>query len=344
MGAAPDVSIVLPVYYNAENLPRTVADLKADVVDAHPEKRFELLFVDDGSGDDSLAVLLALQQQHPDLIRIIKLTRNFGQVSAVWCGYTYARGDVVVTMSADGQDPAALVNAMLDAHSKEGYEVVLATRQERDESFYRILTSRVFYRLMRTLSFPNMPQGGFDFVSMTRRALRVFLASRDASPFYQGHVLWMGFPPKMIPYKREARRAGESRWTFAKKLTYLIDGVLSYSYAPLRLMSLVGLFFACCGFLYALLIAVLRLTDVLPRLGLINPLMVVVLVMGGTQMLMLGIIGEYIWRTLAQSRNRPLYVVDRIYDASGAIDGILDEGEIATAGEFTARGRVPGPS
>jgi dolichol-phosphate mannosyltransferase len=109
-------------------------------------------------------------------------------------------------------------------------------------------------------------------------------------------------------------------------------------------MSLIGLFFACCGFLYALLIAILRLTDVLPRLGLINPLMVVVLVMGGTQMLMLGIIGEYIWRTLAQSRNRPLYVVDRIYDASGAIDGIVDEGEIATAGEFAARGRVPGPS
>jgi dolichol-phosphate mannosyltransferase len=249
----------------------------------------------------------------------VKLTRNFGQVSAVWCGYSHSRGQVVVTLSADGQDPAALVNDMLDAHWRDGYEVALCVREERDESKYRVLTSRLFYGLMRKLSFPNMPAGGFDFVSMTRRALRIFLSNREASPFYQGRVLWMGFPPKMIPYRREARRGGKSRWTFGKKLTYLIDGVLSYSFAPLRLMSLIGLFVACGGFLYALLITILRLTDVLPRLGLINPLMVVVLVMGGTQMLMLGIIGEYIWRTLAQSRSRPLYVVDRIYEAAGIV-------------------------
>ena len=116
--------------------------------------------------------------------------------------------------------------------------------------------------------------------------------------------------------RREARQGGKSRWTFSKKMTYLIDGMLSYSYAPLRMMSLVGLFFACCGFLYAVLIAIFRMTGALPRLGLINPLMVVVLVMGGTQMLMLGIIGEYIWRTLAQSRDRPLYIVDRVYEST----------------------------
>jgi len=323
----PDVSIVLPVYFNAENLEDTFAGLKAKVFDALPHRTFEVVCVDDGSGDASLDVLLRLQRRYPDLLRVIRLTRNFGQVAAVWCGYTYARGDVVVTLSADGQDPPELVRDMLDAHWREGYEVVLATRQERDESFYRVATSRVFYWLMRRLSFANMPAGGFDFVSMTRRALRVFLSNRESSPFYQGQVLWMGFPPKMIPYRRVARRAGKSRWTFAKKLTYLIDGVLSYSYAPLRLMSLVGLFFACCGFLYALLIAILRFAGVLPRLGLINPLMVVVLVMGGTQMLMLGIIGEYIWRTLAQTRNRPLYVIDRIYEGDLAASSTNGEKE-----------------
>jgi len=318
---SPDVSIVLPVYFNQENLPRTVASLKSEVVDAHPGKRFELVFVDDGSGDKSLDVLLDLQRRHPELLRVIKLTRNFGQVSAQWCGYSHARGKIVVSMSADGQDPARLVNDMLDAHWKEGYEIVICTRQERDESAYRVATSRVFYWLMRKLSFSNMPEGGFDFVSMSRRALDVFLANREAHPFFQGQVLWMGFTPKMIPYRREARVGGKSRWTFAKKLTYLIDGVLSYSYTPLRMMSLIGLFFALCGFIYAVVIAIFRLTGTLPRLGLLNPLMVVVLVMGGTQMLMLGIIGEYIWRTLAQSRNRPLYVVDRVYE------GIADERE-----------------
>lgn len=341
----PDVSIVLPVYFNQENLPRTVATLKAEVIDLHPQKRFELVFVDDGSGDRSLEVLLELQRQNPGLLRVIKLTRNFGQVSAAWCGFSQARGDLIVSMSADGQDPARLVNDMLVAHLQEGYEIVICTREERDESTYRVATSRVFYWLMRKLSFPNMPQGGFDFVSMSRRALDVFLANREAHPFFQGQVLWMGFTPKMIPYRREARLGGKSRWTFYKKLTYLIDGVLSYSYAPLRMMSLIGLFFACCGFLYALLIAILRFTNVLPRLGLINPLMVVVLVMGGIQMLMLGIIGEYIWRTLAQSRDRPLYVVDRVYEGSdderGAGQGGVEAERRSGQGEAVARGTSP---
>lgn len=332
MTSAPDnppaVSIVLPVYFNQENLARTVATLKADVIDSHPEMRFELVFVDDGSGDKSLDVLLDLQRKHPDLLRVIKLTRNFGQVSAQWCGFSHARGGLIVSMSADGQDPARLVNDMLAAHLKEGYEVVICTREERDESTYRVVTSRVFYWLMRKLSFPNMPQGGFDFSSMTRRALDVFLANREAHPFLQGQILWMGFTPKMIPYRREARQGGRSRWTFSKKLTYLIDGMLSYSYAPLRMMSLIGLFFACCGFLYAVVIATFRITGALPQLGLINPLMVVVLVMGGTQMLMLGVIGEYIWRTLAQARDRPLYIVDRVYETN------RDEGP----GSLTAQG------
>jgi len=129
-------------------------------------------------------------------------------------------------------------------------------------------------------------------------------------------VLWTGFAPKVIPYRREVRQGGRSRWTFAKKVTYLLDGALSYSYRPLRLMSLLGLFFGTCGLLYASLIAVLRLTGALPQIGILPPLMVAVLVLGGTQMLMLGIIGEYIWRTLAQARNRPLYVVDRVFEYS----------------------------
>jgi glycosyltransferase involved in cell wall biosynthesis len=309
----PDVSVVIPVYFNQENLPTTVATLLADVVGVNPQLGFELIFVDDGSGDGSLDVLLDLQRRHPGLLRVIKLTRNFGQVSASWCGYRHARGKYIVSMSADGQDPARLINEMLRAH-EEGYDVVACAREERNESIYRTATSRVFYWLMRKLSFPDMPEGGFDFVSMSRRALNVFLANCESHPFFQGQVLWMGFTPKMIPYKREARQGGRSRWTFRKKLTYLIDGVLSYSYAPLRMMSLIGLVFACGGFLYAALIAALRITNVLPRLGLLAPLMVVVLVMGGMQMLMLGIIGEYIWRTLAQARNRPLYVIDHVYE------------------------------
>jgi dolichol-phosphate mannosyltransferase len=193
---------------------------------------------------------------------------------------------------------------------------VICAREERDESAYRVATSRVFYWLMRKLSFPGMPPGGFDVVSMSRRALEVFLASSESHAFFQGQVLWMGFQPKLIPYKRELRRGGTSRWTFHRKVTYLIDGVLSYSYAPLRFMSLLGLLLAVLGFLYALVIVVLRVTGILPQIGILTPLMVAVLVLGGTQMLMLGVIGEYIWRTLAQVRNRPLFIVDRVFEAT----------------------------
>ena len=247
---SPDVSIVLPVYFNQENLRRTFASLKQEVIDVHPELRFELVCVDDGSGDRSVEVLLELQREQPDLVRVITLTRNFGQVSALWCGYRLARGRYTVSMSADGQDPARLVNEILDGHIKEGFEVVICARQERDESAYRVLTSRVFYRLVQTLSFSNMPPGGFDLVSMSRRALDTFLQQPETHAFFQGQILWMGFPHKLIPYKREERQGGRSRWTFRKKLTYLIDGVLSYSYAPLRLMSLLGLGCALTGFGY----------------------------------------------------------------------------------------------
>jgi glycosyltransferase involved in cell wall biosynthesis len=312
----PDITIVLPVYFNQENLRRTFALLKQEVIDVHPELRFELVCVDDGSGDRSMEVLLELQREQPDVVRVIKLTRNFGQVSALWCGYRHARGRYTVSMSADGQDPARLLNDILDGHIKEGYDVVICAREERDESAYRVLTSRVFYRLVQTLSFSNMPPGGFDLVSMSRRALDIFLQQPETHAFFQGQILWMGFPHKLIPYKREERQGGRSRWTFRKKLTYLIDGVLSYSYAPLRLMSLLGLGCALTGFAYAMLIIVLRLTGHVPVVGLLTPLMVVVLVLGGMQMLMLGIVGEYLWRTLAQTRNRPLYVIDRVFESS----------------------------
>jgi dolichol-phosphate mannosyltransferase len=311
----PDMSIVLPVYFNQESLRNTLTDLRAEVVDRHPGLRFELVFVDDGSRDQSLQVLLDLQKEHPTLIRVIKLTRNFGQVGAILCGYRHSRGRYVAAISADGQDPATLVNQMLAAHVDEGRDVVICTRDGRDESAYRVLTSRVFYWLMKKLSFPDMPPGGFDVVSMSRRALDVFLATSESHPFFQGQVLWMGFMPKFIPYRRAARQGGRSRWTFGRKLTYLIDGVLSYSYAPLRGMSVLGLVLAVSGFLYAFLIVVFRITGRLHQVGLVTPMLVAMLVIGGAQILMFGIMGEYIWRTLAQTRARPLYVVDCVFES-----------------------------
>ncbi len=311
-----DYSIVIPVYFNEGALTETMASLKRDVINRNPTLRCEVIFVDDGSGDGSFEELLRIRDTDPRLVKVVKLTRNFGQVSALNAGFAQASGKCVLVMSADGQDPATLINQMLDAHFNEHYEVVICTRQGRDESYYRILTSKLFYRIMKKLTFPNMPAGGFDFVLMSRKVVAVMLRNPDAHPFFQGQILWTGFKPKFIEYQRLDRKIGTSRWTFGKKLTYLLDGVMSYSFFPIRLISLMGIGVAFLGFLYALVILVIRIIWGLPIQGW-APLMIVVLLMGGFQMIMLGIVGEYLWRTLAQVRNRDPYIVEAIYDDVG---------------------------
>ncbi|RPI56910.1 MAG: glycosyltransferase [Chloroflexi bacterium] len=326
--SAVDYSIVIPVYYNEGLLTDTMASLQRDVIDCNPGLSCEVIFVDDGSGDGSLAELIQIYEHNPDLVRILQLSRNFGQVSALLAGFARARGRCVVAMSADGQDPAALVNDMLHAHRQEGYEVVICTREGRDESLYRVLTSKLFYSLIRRLSFPQMPAEGFDFVLLGRRALTVLLRNQEVHPFFQGQILWLGFKARFIQYRRQARKIGTSRWTFGKKFTYLIDGVMSYSYFPLRLMSGTGIAVALLGFVYALVVLLFKIIWGNPVQGW-TPLMIVVLIMGGVQMLMLGVIGEYLWRTLDQVRNRDPYIVDKVW---GKVDPCEADGNTAEQG------------
>jgi glycosyltransferase involved in cell wall biosynthesis len=309
-----DYSIVVPVYFNEGELTLTTEALRAEVVDKTPGLRCELIFVDDGSQDGSLQELLSLRSEYPELIKVVKLTRNFGQVSAITAGLSLATGRCVVIMSADNQDPAVLVPRLLREHFEGGYEVVVCSREGRDESLFRVWTSRLFYSMMRRLSFPNMPSGGFDFVLLSRKVVDTLVRNREATPFFQGQILWTGYSTKFISYNRQKREIGKSRWTFGKKLTYLIDGVMGYSFLPIRLMSLVGLVVAMVGFSYAAVIFVIWLVYGLPVEGW-APLMIVLLVVGGMQMLMLGVIGEYLWRVLAQVRDRDPYVIEAIHDA-----------------------------
>jgi dolichol-phosphate mannosyltransferase len=308
-----DFSIVIPVYYNQGCLIPAFQGLKEQVFNRQYEKTYEVIYVNDGSKDQSLDEILQIQREHPDVVRIINLTRNFGQVNALMAGYSYARGKCVIAMTADGQDPPDLINDMLSSYFDEGYEVVIGTRSGRDESFYRVITSRIFYSLIKKLVFPEMPDGGFDFTLMSKRVMEVFIRNSKAYFFYQGQVLWMGYKTKFIKYYRNARIAGDSRWTFGKKITYLIDGILAFSFFPIRFMSLAGIALACLGFLYALVVLLAKLIYGNPIQGW-TPLMIVVLVLGGFQSLMLGIIGEYLWRTMAQVQNRDLYVIEHVYE------------------------------
>ncbi len=317
-GRAVDCSIVIPVYYNEGSLAPTMESIRREVIEKNPRLTFEAVFVDDGSGDASLNELIALHKADPRTIRVVKLSRNFGQVNALLAGFARARGRCVVAMSADEQDPPELINDMIRSHFDEHYDIVVCTRMGRDESWYRAVTSKIFYLIMKRLTFPEMPLGGFDYVLLGRRPLEALLKQQEAHMFFQGMILSLGFRKKFIPYQRQERRVGRSRWTFGKKLTYLIDGVLSFSFQPIRFMSLVGGAVAVIAFLYALVVVVRKLlywNQV--ELGW-TPLMAVMLFMGGVQMLMLGILGEYLWRTLAQVRKRELYIIEETYDDDGA--------------------------
>jgi len=309
-----DVSVVIPVYFNEGSIRKTFVQISEVLKSNNYVKNYEIIFIDDGSEDSSLDEILKLKAEFPnENIKVIKFTRNFGQVAAIRAGYSFSNGKIIINISADLQDPPALINRMIAAHLNEKYEVVICTREAREESYFRRKTSSIFYKLIKYLSFKNMPEGGFDFVLISDKVKNAILSNSESNPFWQGQILYLGYKIKFIPYKRQKREMGISRWTFSKKLKYLIDGVLSYSYLPVRLMSLMGLIVSLLGFIYAAYIVIARIYGNVPFTGW-APIMILILVLSGFQMLMLGIIGEYLWRTLDQVRNRPPYIIEKIYE------------------------------
>lgn len=306
-------SIVIPVFCNELNIDPTFNKIHDVVIKKNPHLKFEIIFVDDGSYDNSLEKLIELKKSHEGLIKIIKFTRNFGQVNAIYAGYSRAKGKCIVNISADLQDSPELINEMFKYHFEENYPIVICTRSDRDESFARRTTSKMFYAAMRKLSFSNMPAGGFDFLLIDQKVKSLLLSNMEANAFWQGQILWTGYKVKFIPYTRQKRELGESKWTFSKKLKYLIDGVLGYSFLPIRLMSILGLLISLSGFIYSIFIVIAKFTGNVPFQGW-APLMILVLLLSGFQMLMLGIIGEYLWRTLDEVRRRQAYVIESFYD------------------------------
>lgn len=309
-----DYSIVIPVYCNEGCLVPLFGALTAEVLRANADRVGEIVFVDDGSKDGSFEELKRIRGESPDNVTIVRLTRNFGQPSALLAGYAYAKGDCVVTISADGQEPPELINEMLRGYFEEHNEIVICARSGRDESLYRSITSRMYFSAMRRLTFSNMPRGGFDIWLMSRRALEALLRNPDASPSFQWRLLWMGYKTKTITYRRRARLAGVSRYTFAKKLNAVLDGILGHSVAPIRAMWLSGCAFSLVGLAAAVFVVVDALVLGNPATPWV-PVVAALLMVGGLQMTMLGIVGEYIWRTLTQARMRDLYLIDEVYPA-----------------------------
>jgi dolichol-phosphate mannosyltransferase len=313
----PLLSIVVPVYENALNLPDTIPRL-LDLPTSDDGVATELVFVDDGSSDDSLAVLRQFQRAHPGRIRVVKLTRNFGSMAAIQAGLTVARGDCVGMIAADLQDPPELFLEML-AHWRAGAKAVFAVRADREDSASQRLFANAYYALIRRFALSGYPPGGFDFFLIDRQVVGDIVRIREKNTNLMSLIFWLGYRPVMLPYVRRAREKGVSRWTLSKKVKLFIDSFVAFSYVPIRFLSATGLLVATTAFAYGAYVFLAWLLQDIPVRG-FAPVVIVLAFTSGIQMTMLGVLGEYLWRTLDETRRRPAFVIDDVFD--GTDDGV----------------------
>lgn len=299
------ISFVVAVYHNEGALSETYRQIKAVFENELQRHTYEIVFIDDGSTDNSLREVLTIRESDPK-VKVITFTRNFGQMAAMLAGFREASGDAVVNISADLQDPIELIPQMV-ASWEAGGEIVICYRTDRADRFLSKLFSRIAYGVLR-VSMPQIPHGGFDFVLMDRKVMDAFNAIDVRHRFFQGDLLWTGYRTSFLPYVRRERTIGKSQYNFGKKLKNFLDALLDVSYLPIRFMSITGLITSVLGVLYSISIVISWLRGETPFDGW-APIMIAILLVGGMIMFMLGVIGEYIWRINEEVRKRPNYVV-----------------------------------
>jgi len=308
-----DVSIVIPVYNNENSLLLLVEELYRNVIQNNHNKKFEIIFIDDGSKDGSFDVLLKLRHTYPTLIKILKFSRNFGQGPAVTAGFNNARGELITTVDADLQDPPNIINDFIKSYYTEHYEISVATRQNRKESYYRRIGSFFWYKFIKKITFPEFPEKGFNSFGLSSKVRDLLMENvYNGTPFTNVLIVWTGYPIKYIPYTRQNRQFGVSQFGFLKKIKAMLDVIIAFSFSPIRLMIKTGILLSLLGFLYAASIIIAKyFGGTIPFRGW-APIMVTILIIGGFQMIMIGLIGEYLWRTLDIARKRSIYVIEKI--------------------------------
>ena len=313
----PELSIVVPVFNEEAVLPALVDRLRV-FADRLTPLVTEIILVDDHSADRSPELLKEICRQD-SRFRYARLAKNSGSHVAILAGLAQSHGECAVFLAADLQDPPELILQMLDLW-RAGHHVVWAVRGEREGiSKVDLILANTFYRLLNLLGEVDLPPRGTDFALLDRKVIIALLQSAGSNPSVGGEVARLGFSSSQITYTKGKRAAGGSKWTFKRKLKAFADAFVSFSYAPLRAMSYLGMMFSMLGFAYAAVVICLRLMTRTPVQGWAS-LIVVVLVMGGVQMMMLGILGEYLWRTLEAARQRPMYFLEETSEADASAD------------------------
>lgn len=312
----PLISIVTPAYCEEENVDFFHAEVDKAVADAPFDVEF--LLINDGSTDGTLDKLKSLATRD-SRVRVINLSRNFGSLAALTAGLYRARGDAIVMMAIDLQDPPSLIPKLVEKW-REGHDIVWGVRESRDDPFFKSLFANTFYWLIRKIVFSDYPEGGTDTGLFSRRVIDIYcsLPERDSSPFYS--IFSYGFDQATIAYHRNPRVRGESGWPFWKRVKNAIDVITSFSFVPIRFISICGLASATLALLGGLYIIINTMLSPTQSPGWPS-LAILVLFLGGLQMLLLGILAEYVWRVGEQTRNRPRYIVaDIIGDTGNAAD------------------------
>lgn len=300
------LSIVIPVYYNEENLRPLYADLKEKVLD-RIDYDYEIVMVNDGSCDNSLSVMRELAELDSH-IHNISLSRNFGSHAALLCGLSECTGDVAAIKAADLQEPSELLLEYVKKW-EDGYNVIIATRQEREEGKKQVAFANMYYWMVRKMALPNMPEKGFDNFAIDRKVIEVLKNLDERNSAITGQILWSGFKTIEIPYIRKAREIGKSKWTLKKKIRLVADTLFSFSLLPIKFITGIGVVAFLGTIIWAICILIAKATGNIPVDGWTTSIIVQLLSFGFT-MITMGILGEYLWRTFDASRNRPPYIIE----------------------------------
>lgn len=300
------ISVIVPCYNEEEVLPLFYREVTR-VAEQMSQFAFELLFVDDGSVDGTVKVVRALAKQD-DRVKYVSFSRNFGKEAAMYAGFTYASGDYVVVMDADLQDPPALLPEMMRAIKEEGYDSVATRRVTRKgEPAIRSFFARCFYKLMRRISKTEMVDGARDYRLMTRQFVDSLLSLQEYNRFSKGLYGWVGYRTKWMEYENVERAAGETKWSFWKLFLYSIEGIVAFSAAPLAIAAVTGVICCLLAFVFILFIVIRTLMFGDPVAG--WPSMIcVILLIGGLQLLSIGILGEYLAKTYLEVKARPVFI------------------------------------
>lgn len=312
------ITILIPAY-NEEEVVDVLHERLVQLADTEAKYQFEFLFIDDGSKDETSASLLALRE-NDKRINLVCLSRNFGKETAMMAGFDYSQGDAVVIIDADLQDPPELISDMLRLW-EEGYDDVYAKRISRNgESWLKKLTSKVYYRLLQKMTRIPVQQDTGDFRLLDRRCIEALKSMRESQRYTKGMFSWIGYKKKEILYERDARAAGTTKWNYYQLINLAIEGITSFTISPLRISSFLGCIVSGVAYIYILILVIKTLLYGNETSG-YPSLMCAILFMGGIQLIMIGVLGEYIGRIFSETKKRPLYLVD---EYNGKKESILD--------------------